>query len=60
MLHIPLYLYVQCMQGIVERSLIALAELYMYLQEVRFWEKTNYPCVAKAHIKSLKFSLTTR
>ena len=33
----------------------SLAELYMYLQVVRFWEKANYPCVAKVH--SLKISV---
>ena len=56
MLHIHLYLsHVQYTQGLEEKSPFSLAELYMYLQVVRFWEKANYPCVAKVH--SLKISV---
>ena len=43
------------MQRLKEKSPFSLAELYMYLQVVRFWEKANYPCVAKVH--SLKISV---
>ena len=46
------------MQGLEEKSPFPLTEIYMYLQEVRFWWKENYPCAAKAH--TLKISLTTR
>ena len=46
--------HVQYTQGLEEKSPFALADLYMYLQVVRFWEKANYPCVAKVH--SLKIS----
>ena len=55
-LHIQLYSpHVQYTQGLEEKSPFALADLYMYLQVVRFWEKANYPCVAKVH--SLKISV---
>ena len=50
MLHIQLYLaHVQYTQGLEEKSPFSLAELYMNLQVVRFWEKANYPYVAKVH-----------
>ena len=47
--------HVQYTQELEEKSPFSLAELYMYLQVVRFWEKANYPCVAKVH--SLKISV---
>ena len=45
--------HVQNTQGLEEKS--RQSYTCMYLQVVRFWEKANYPCVAKVH--SLKMSV---